>query len=94
MALVGGTLVITGSAGDDVVRLARQGGALRIDASFLPAGVPLLSFKLAAIKYVRIALGDGNDFAWVDSNLRLPVFIDGGAGNDVIIFGAGHRLRI
>src|SRR5262249_6757301 len=76
VAGVGGTLVITGSAGDDIVRLARRGGALRVYASFLPAGVPFLAFRAAAVKDVRIALGDGNDVAAVARGIRLPVLLD------------------
>src|SRR5262249_54813372 len=49
-ALVGRTLVITGGAGRDVVRLARHGSALRVYASFLPAGGPFLTLPPAAAR--------------------------------------------
>src|SRR5262249_13175643 len=92
VALVGSTLVITGSPGDDVVRVTRQGGSLRVYASFLPPGVPFLAFRLSAVKDVRMALGDGDDVATVAGDIVLPVLIDGGAGDDVLGGGGSDLL--
>ncbi len=72
VSLVGKTLVIDGTAGDDVVRLSRHGRALRVHASFLPAGRKFVAFRLADVKEVRIALGGGNDVASVGRELRDP----------------------
>jgi hypothetical protein len=93
-ALVGSTLVITGSPGDDAVRLVPQGGTLRVYANFLPAGVPFLAFRAAAVKDVRMDLGDGNDVATVAGDIRLPVLMDGGAGDDVLVGGGGDDLLL
>ena len=43
---------------------------------------------------MNIDLGDGNDVASVASNIRLPVFIDGGAGDDVLIAGNGNTILL
>jgi hypothetical protein len=94
VALVGRTLVITGSAGDDVVRLMRHGKTLRVYASFLPAGVNFLAFRRAAVKSAIMQMGDGNDSASVAKALRLPVAIVGGAGDDSLTAGGGTSLLI
>src|SRR5262249_17694940 len=94
VALVGGTLVVTGSAGDDVVRVTRQGGSLRVYATSRPAGVPFLPFPSAAVKDVRMALGDGDDVATVAGDVRVPVLMDGGAGDDVLVGGGGDDLLL
>jgi Ca2+-binding RTX toxin-like protein len=43
---------------------------------------------------VRIALGDGNDVAAVASDIRLPVLMDGGAGDDVLVAGGGASILL
>jgi hypothetical protein len=39
-------------------------------------------------------LGNGNDIAWVANNVREPVFIDRGAGDDVINAGNGNSILL
>ena len=94
MAMVGTTLVITGSAGDDVVRLMLHGRMLRVYADFLPAGVEFLAFRRAAVKQVLMRMGDGNDFASVGRRVRQPVLMDGGTGDDQLMAGGGSSWFI
>jgi sugar lactone lactonase YvrE len=94
VALEWSTLVITGSAGDDVVRLTLHGKMLRVYANFLPAGAPFLAFRRKAVKQVLMQLGAGNDQASVARALRLPVVIVGGAGDDKLTAGGGRSLLI
>jgi Ca2+-binding RTX toxin-like protein len=92
--LVGRTLVVTGTAGDDVVKLIRKGGKLRVFANFLPGDAPFLPFPAGTIKNVHIDLQDGHDVASVASHLRVPVVMAGGAGDDVLSGGRGHDLLL
>ena len=94
VSLVGSTLVIMGSAGNDVVKVARQGDNVRVFASFLPAGDRFVRFRMNTVKDVNMTLGDGNDVALVASDIRLPMFIDGGAGDDVLIAGNGNTILL
>jgi hypothetical protein len=77
VALVGTTLVITGSAGDDAVSLIPRGKSLRVYASFLPAGLEFLTFRRSSVKQVFMQMGDGDDFASVARRLSLPVVMEG-----------------
>jgi hypothetical protein len=94
VALAGTKLVITGSAGDDVVRLKPHGKMLRVYANFLPAGAHFLAVRRKAVNEVLMQLGDGNDRASVAPSLRLPVVIVGGAGDDKLTAGGGRSLLI
>jgi DNA-binding beta-propeller fold protein YncE len=94
VALEGSTLVITGSASDDVVRLVPHGKMLRVYTNFLPPGAPFLAFQRKAVKQVLMQLGDGDDRATVAQSLRLPVAIVGGAGDDRLTAGGGSSLLI
>ena len=47
---------------------------------------------MADVKRIDIQLFDGNDSADIDRKVRVPVVIDGGAGNDTLRGGAGQTI--
>ncbi len=79
-SLVKGILRITGTAGDDVIRISRSGTSIEVDIN----GVSQ-NFKASAIRGVRIRAGKGNDSVVVGP--ALPSIISGGPGNDELIAG-------
>jgi ELWxxDGT repeat protein len=56
--------------------------------------VNLVSNLTLADSYINIATGGGNDTIIIDSDVKVPVKIDGGAGNDTITGGGGHDTLI
>jgi sugar lactone lactonase YvrE len=94
VTLVGKTLYITGSPGSDNITLIRHGEKLRVYASFLPAGIPFLAFKLSDVGKVVMQLEAGNDFAKVTSSVTVPVVINGGSGDDVLVAGSARDVLI
>ena len=49
---------------------------------------------LSAVKQIHITGGSGNDVVFVDQNIKLPVTILGGNGNDQIRGGGGYNTII
>jgi Ca2+-binding RTX toxin-like protein len=62
---------------------------LLVHADFLSDHRNFATFNASNVESIRILLGDGNDQAHIAGNIALPVFIDGGGGNDHLIAGRG-----
>jgi Ca2+-binding RTX toxin-like protein len=87
----GGNLDLTGSSGNDVIRLTPVGRAIRVEMH-TPLGdlVRVATPPLGVSKFVQVdvTLKSGNDVLSADK-LKAPVVVTGGGGNDVIRTGAG-----
>jgi Ca2+-binding RTX toxin-like protein len=83
-------LAIAGTAGADAITIRRGAQAGTVEVRF--AGVSQGSFPAPG----RIVLHglDGNDLLQAVPKLRLPVWLDGGAGNDTLIGGGGHDVLL
>jgi Ca2+-binding RTX toxin-like protein len=91
--LVDGVLYIAGTSGDDRVHIERAfDGKVKVYANFLPDRRHVRTFDAREIERIEIYLGDGNDHADLADNIKLPVLMDGGAGNDHL--NAGRELAI
>jgi Ca2+-binding RTX toxin-like protein len=88
-ALVDGTLVIQGSEGHDLVRLAKSRNQIVVYAD----GRQLASFALADVQSIAIDVHGGNDLVLIDDGIRIAATIFGGAGHDVL-YGGGANDRI
>lgn len=89
-----GVLTIIGTAADDDVRVTEETpGSVRVR---LPGvfSAPLPTFAKSEIRRIVIRLGDGNDSATVAQRIRVPLLIDGGAGNDTLIGTGGPSILI
>src|SRR6187455_1906790 len=73
-----------GTTGDDVVRVAPSGITVNGKLTAVPTGVGGLYFFGS----------DGNDTIDMNGTTDLPVFIDGGAGSDVLGGGRGHDVLL
>ena len=81
--IINGVLTITGTAGTDIIRLVRSGNTVTM------TGFPT-SFAVGTFSRIAVNALGGNDR--VDAaNIDLPMTIDGGDGDDVILGGAGHE---
>lgn len=79
-------IVLEATPGDDKIAVsAGDNGSLLVDIN--GRTVP---FSKDCAKYLIIDAGDGNDSVTVDKDVKTPLLIAGGAGNDFIIGGSGN----
>ena len=97
-----GVLYVAGTSGDDWVQIDQAcNGKITVKASFLSScrhfrlgRRQTITFDLKEVERIHIALGDGNDRVTIAGNVDLPVFIDGGAGDDSLQAGRGPTTLI
>jgi Ca2+-binding RTX toxin-like protein len=90
-----GLLAITGTAGDDKIALRLKAGdpkTLEVDVN--DDGTADFSFPRAAIAQIDVFARAGNDLVRVDESngaftTTIPTTLDGGAGDDELLGGAG-----
>ncbi len=91
-----GTLQITGDKASDKLRLAATPTALLLDVG--DDGTVDFSFDPTPITAINVAAGGGDDEVAIDNAVSLfaarPLTVDGGAGNDRLIGGAGPETLI
>jgi Ca2+-binding RTX toxin-like protein len=86
-------LQIIGTAANDNLRFWRSGPNFVLQSNFLTPGttrvtVTRMPIPVGDIDRVLVLLGDGNDRAIAASNMKVPVLMDGGAGNDYLYAGS------
>ena len=79
-----GRIVILGTAGNDVVRVSRDGPKLKIVFNNTTR-----LFDFDTVTALGVDLGGGNDRFAADPHLSLRMTVNGGAGNDTIATAAG-----
>jgi Ca2+-binding RTX toxin-like protein len=93
--VIDGVLYIAGTSGNDWVEIDKTcNGKIKVYASFLPDRCHVRTFNAKEIERIEIYLGDGNDHAYISDNIKLPVLMDGGAGNDHLHAGRGPTIMI
>jgi Ca2+-binding RTX toxin-like protein len=84
--LVDGVLYVAGTSSSDWVQIDKT--------CFLLDRCHVRTFNAKEIERIEIYLGDGNDRAQVADNIKLPVLMDGGTGNDRLVAGRGPTMII
>ena len=92
--LENGVLIIEGdqSTGnpDDRIRVRSIGGStLQVKVKSGDSPVETYTFVADDVNRIQIDAGDGDDHINVGRSITLPVYVDGGAGDDTIKTGAG-----
>jgi Ca2+-binding RTX toxin-like protein len=83
-------LHVVGTEGDDRVHVSRWWkGNYKVHANFLTDRCHFRTFDGEDFDSIKILLGDGNDHGHILGNTWLPVFMDGGAGDDYLKAGCG-----
>lgn len=82
------TLIVTGTAGNDVIRVVHSGdyGDVRVIINGVSQGVFAKS-RFASIAVYGLA---GNDYLQVDDDVKSADYLFGGAGNDMLLGGDGQ----
>jgi Ca2+-binding RTX toxin-like protein len=90
-----GVLYIAGTADKDYVHVNKAGkNKIKVYANFLTDRCHHRTFDAAEIEEIRIVLGEGNDRAYIAWNIDLPVFMDGGPGDDYLKAGRGDAVLL
>ncbi|MBW1788200.1 MAG: tandem-95 repeat protein, partial [Deltaproteobacteria bacterium] len=87
-----GVLQIVGTAGQDDVAVKAKGKhreLIEVKAKFLPDRGHKRTFHIDEIDSLVILLGEGSDKVKIDKKIELPVWIDGGDGDDYLKAGGG-----
>jgi Ca2+-binding RTX toxin-like protein len=100
IGISGTTLIVFGSAADDVIvgftdgtELTLSGGVAFDIQTSACVGADVVTCSLAAFDHLAIIAGAGNDTIEMSGiGAILPVFISGGDGNDVLFGGAGDDI--
>lgn len=79
-------LVISGTSGNDVIRVREFDSALQVSMNNVNMG------SYTGIERLVINAGNGNDTVIVEDTVTVNAVISGGKGNDTITGGAGHDI--
>ncbi|HEX4792559.1 MAG TPA: hypothetical protein VH370_02145 [Humisphaera sp.] len=86
-----GTLTITGTAGKDIIRIARE--AADVSKLDVTLNGTTQTFALASVHGILVNVGAGNDDVEVielSAPITIPVTMFGGDGNDTLVGGSGN----
>jgi hypothetical protein len=90
-----GELQVVGTRYDDWVQISEVCRKFyKVHADFLPGRCHDVIFDAAGVESARILLGDGDDTAYMVGNIDLPVFMDGGSGDDYLKAGRGDAVLL
>jgi Ca2+-binding RTX toxin-like protein len=93
VALIGNTLFVIGTDGNDRVSISPKcNGLIKVYANFLSGRCHARFFDAEDIQNIDIQLKAGNDRATISSKIDLPASIYGGAGNDYLRAGIGWTV--
>src|SRR5687768_15541582 len=79
-----GLLTVTGTDRANVIRLNRDGAALRVTVDGTPT-----THDAAAVKRIVVSAKGGPDSVVLDATVTAPAALNGGPGNDVLRGGSG-----
>ena len=88
--LVDGTLsVIDSDAANETVTISQSNGNISVTID----GTTTV-FSASDVDEINVSLGSGSDIVIIGSNILVPVTVDGGAGNDLLIGGGGRSVLL
>jgi Ca2+-binding RTX toxin-like protein len=83
--LVGRTLVVSGTPGNDLIAVTPSGSNLVVFRNGQIVG----TYPMTAVQYIIIDGGAGSDLIKIDPTIKIDAAIYGGTGNDVLRGGGG-----
>ncbi|MFK7818002.1 MAG: hypothetical protein AB8G99_04745 [Planctomycetaceae bacterium] len=89
-------LVVGGSTGSDSIRVRRGHNShfLKLRINEWENEVRIRDSVDTIVDRVAIYAQDGDDWAWVSTNVYVPTLLDGGDGDDWLIGGYGHTILL
>ncbi len=84
-SLAAGTLTVTGTAGDDRIRIFNDGADLRV----LDSTVEIGTFASASVTNIAVNTGEGNDAVVIAPQVLQPATINAGNGTNKLVAGGG-----
>ncbi len=91
-----GNLLAVGTDGDDVVKVYRSpfGGSYKVLSKLAGGDWDIQSLAGGSVSQIEMALGDGNDLAFVSRSVHLDATLDGGNGDDLLSSGSGDDVLL
>ncbi|HVK14347.1 MAG TPA: hypothetical protein VM597_36740 [Gemmataceae bacterium] len=86
----GGRVTVSGTAGDDTLRVTRSGRRLTVSAGADRLG----TFDAREVKSIVIDAAAGNDQVRIGANVRADILVSAGAGDDLVVGGGGRNFLI
>jgi uncharacterized protein GlcG (DUF336 family) len=90
VALAGTTLTVTGTAGDDRIRVFFDGATINV----LDGTQVIGSFAPGSVTALAVNAGTGNDVVIIDPNLPQVATIDTNGGTDKLVAGGGNTVLL
>ncbi|MGA2034705.1 MAG: MBG domain-containing protein, partial [Thermoguttaceae bacterium] len=87
------TLVIRGTAGDDVIDI-RPAGTNQVLVKILGPTPYQNTFATTQIAHLAVFGGAGNDGLWIEHGVTIPALLFGGDGNNTLIGGSGPCVLV
>ena len=88
--VVGTTLKINGSLGNDSIQVSESGNKIFVTAN----GSTAQKFPISGLTTIRVNSQSGNDTVTIEPSVTLPATIRGGQGNDSFTGGGGDNVII
>ena len=87
-SLKAGVLRISGTGGDDRIKLGLAAGRIVVTTN----GVNNGQFLGPAVRKISINAGNGDDYVSMSARITVATILNGGAGDDVLVAGAGNDV--
>ena len=91
VGVVGNTLYVIGTKGDDHITINQSGSNFKVHADFLTTG-NFRDVPIAGVTDIVVIACDGDDKVTISGGISLPALIDGGNGNDNLNGGNGPNI--
>ena len=89
-SLKGGVLRVSGTGGDDRIKLSLDAGRIVVTTNGVRDG----QFLGTAVRKISLNAGNGDDYVSMAARITMSALLDGAAGDDVLVAAAGNDTLV